>query len=187
MKRNIFWMLVLVAVAGCRDGATTPSPAATPEEMRADQILYGMQHRMSHEGIQRALMYGDTAYVLQGGGNIDVVGVRMIFFDEQGRETGNLTSQTGTYQLRAGTMVAQGNVILNTRGEGGERILETEQLHFDINGDRLWSDQAVVMREGGREIRGTSFQSDGRFQNVTVTRAQTGGAPINTPEGGISF
>jgi LPS export ABC transporter protein LptC len=187
MRSQFCWILVALALSACGQGATTPSAADTPEEMRADQIMYGVEHRMTSSGIRRAVMYGDTAYVQQGGGTIDIVGVRMVFFDENGRETGDLTSSTGSYQLRAGNMVADGNVVLRTRGDGGGRELETEQLHFDVNGDRLWSDKPVVMREGGREVRGTSFQSDGRFQNVTVARARTSGAPLNTGQSGISF
>jgi LPS export ABC transporter protein LptC len=187
MRTKIFLLSAIVALAGCQSSATSPSPAETLQEMAADQIMFGVEHRMTSSGIRRAVLYGDTAYVQQGGGMIDVVGVRMVFFDENGRETGNLTSRTGKYQLRAGTMIAEGNVVLRTEGENTQRVLETEQLHFDVNGDRLWSDQAVTMREGGRTIRGTSFQSDGRFQNVTIQRAQTSGAPLNTPDGGISF
>jgi LPS export ABC transporter protein LptC len=187
MRTKLLLFLTFLAAAGCRDGATTPSPAETTQEMVADQVMEGVTHNMTSEGIRRAIMYGDTAYVHQGGSKIDIVGVRMVFYDQNGRETGNLTSHTGTYQLRAGNMVAEGNVVLRTEGENGERVLETEKLHFDVNGDRLWSDEAVTMREGGRVMQGTSFQSDGQFRNLTVSRAQTSGAPLNTGDGGISF
>jgi len=185
--RKLLFLAAVFGLAACQDGATTPTAAEETPEMRADQIMYGVEHRMTAEGIRRAVMFGDTAYVQQGGGQIDVVGVRMVFYDENGKETGDLTSETGTYQLRAGTMVAEGSVVLRTDGDGMRRVLETEKLHFDVNGDRLWSDAAVTMREGGRTIQGTSFQSDGRFQNVTIQRAATSGAPLNTPDGGITF
>lgn len=179
--------VLVVATAACQSSATSPTPDGFSAEMAADQIMYGVEHRMTASGIRRAVLFGDTAYVQQGGGQIDVVGVRMVFYDENGRETGNLTSETGKYQLRAGSMIAEGNVVLRTQGEETERVLETEQLHFDVNGDRLWSDREVAMREGGRTIRGTSFQSDGQFRNVTIQRAQTSGAPLNSPDGGITF
>jgi len=185
--RSIFIAAALVGLLGCQDGATTPTSAEETPEMQADQIMYGVEHRMTSEGIRRAVMFGDTAYMQQGGGQIDVVGVRMVFYDENGRQTGNLTSGTGTFQTRGGSMVAEGDVVLRTEGDGTERILETQKLHFDVNGDRLWSDVDVTMREGGRTIRGTSFTSDGRFENVTIQRAATSGAPINRPDGGISF
>jgi LPS export ABC transporter protein LptC len=138
---------------------------------------------MTSEGVRRGLLHGDTAYLRDGGATIDIVGLRMQFFNDGGNETGDLTSETGTYQVRIGNMVAEGNVVLRTLGEDGQpRSIETEQLHFDVNGDRLWSDRPVVMREAGRVIRGTSFNSDGRFQNVRVVRAQTD--PIRTESGG---
>lgn len=186
MRSKFLLSLVLLMAAGCQDGATTPSPADQPTDMPADQIMYGVEHRMTSEGVRRAVLYGDTAYVHQSGSRFDIVGVRMVFFDEAGRETGNLTSKTGTYELRAGSMLAEGDVVLHTQGESGERTLETEQLHFSVNGDRLWSDKAVVMREGGRIVHGTSFESDGRFQNVTVVRARTEGRPLDA-DGEITF
>jgi len=187
MKFPLFLLLVLAAAGGCRNGATTPTAADGTQEMPADQVMFGVEHNMTTDGIRSAVLHGDTAYVHQGGSRIDVVGVRMVFFDDNGRETGTLTSNTGTYQLRAGSMVAEGNAVLKTKADGTERTIETEQLHFDVKGDRLWSDQAVTMREGGRILRGNSFQSDGRFQNLTVSQAQTAGEPINSRGGGISF
>jgi LPS export ABC transporter protein LptC len=184
--RSKFVLPLLLVIAACQDGATTPSPADLVADMPADQIMYGVEHRMTSEGVRRAVLHGDTAYVHQGGSRFDLVGVRMVFFDETGRETGNLTSKTGTYELRAGSMLAEGEVVLRTQGENGERTLETEQLHFSVNGDRLWSDQPVVMREGGRIVHGTSFESDGRFQNLTVARARTEGRPLDA-DGEITF
>lgn len=180
-------LILALSAAACGQGATTPSAAEVPAEMAADQIMYGVEHSMTNGGIRRAFLVGDTAYVQQGGSHFDMVGVRVTFFDENGRQTGELTSRTGTYQLRAGTMVAEGDVVLRTQGEQGERVLQTETLHFDVNGDRLWSEVPVTMREGGRTVRGTSFTSDGRFQNVTVTRAQTEGAVQEPSGGGIRF
>jgi LPS export ABC transporter protein LptC len=188
MRSHVLSLTLLLALAGCGSGATTPSTSAVPDSLPTDQIIYGLQHVMTKEGVRQAILYGDTAYLKQAGDQIDLVGVRLTFFDENGRESGDLRSETGTYDVRAGSMVAEGNAVLRTDGEGGERVLETEKLHFDVTGDRLWSDVPVVMREGGNVIRGTSFRSDARFQNVTVTRAQTSGTGTqNGRGGGVSF
>jgi LPS export ABC transporter protein LptC len=186
MRSTLFWTLALLVIAGCRDGATTPSPTEM-QDMPVDQIMYGIEHKMTNAGIRRAVLYGDTAYMHQSGARIEVVGVRMTFFNEIGRESAQLTSETGTYELRAGTMIAKGNAVLRMEEDGVERILETEQLHFDVNGDRLWSDVPVVMREGTQVVHGTSFTSDGRFQNVRVQSAQTSGTPQPSSPGGVSF
>lgn len=174
------------ALAACGDQATTPS-AGDAVDLPADQIISGLRHTMSTHGIRRALLLGDTAYMQQANSEIDLVGVEMTFFDESGREAGTLTSRTGTFDLRAKTMLAEGNAVLTTQGEDGVRVLETEQLHFDVNGDRLWSTVPVVMREQGRELRGTSFESDGQFQNLTVQNPVTSDQPVGGAEGGIRF
>lgn len=181
MRSNRLLPLLVLLLTACGSGATTPSATDAAAELPADQVMFGLRHVMSSEGIRRALLVGDTAYFHQAGDRIDLVGVRVSFFDENGRQSGELTARTGSYERRVGTMVAEGDVVLRTEGDEGERVLETEKLHFDVHGDRLWSDQPVVLREGGRTVHGTSFTSDGRFQNVRVQNAR---ASENRPGGG---
>ncbi|HEV2734596.1 MAG TPA: hypothetical protein VGV85_07145, partial [Longimicrobiaceae bacterium] len=53
----------------------------------------------------------------------------------------------------------------------------SEELNYDVAGNRIWSPRPTVMKENGREVgRGTSFESDAKFQNLTVRNAQ-GSAP----------
>jgi LPS export ABC transporter protein LptC len=168
-------LLLLVAVAaGCRDDATV-TPLAQDQDLPADQIIYDIQHTMTSEGVRNAVLNGDSAYLYQTGRTMDIIGVELTFFSETGRETGFLTAERGNYNSATGTMVARGTVVLVTRDTDGERRLETEELHYDLNGDRMWSDVPVVMREAGTTLHGTSFRADARFQNRTVTGARTSG------------
>jgi LPS export ABC transporter protein LptC len=184
--RSLLITLTAILLAACGNQATTPSARET-QILPADQIITGLRHTMSTNGIRRALLLGDTAYMQQSSSRIDLVGVMMTFYDEQGREAGTLTSRTGQFDARAKTMVAEGDAVLTTQGEEGTRILETEQLHFDVDGDRLWSTVPVVMKENGRELRGTSFESDGQFQNVTVQNPESSDHPVGGSDGGIRF
>jgi LPS export ABC transporter protein LptC len=185
--RRFLLLLPILALAACGNNATTPSAADSVQELRADQIIYELRHVMSTDGIRRAHLNGDTAYMAQSGSEVELIGVQLTFFDEMGRESGTLTSETGDFDWRLRTMIARGNAVLRTQGPQGERILETEELHFDVSGDRLWSTVPVVLRDGGDVLKGTSFESDGQFQNFTVHSPETSPHEIGGSEGGIRF
>ena len=181
VRRLLPLVLVMTAVAVACDGATTPG-AGDLGEMPADQIAIDVRHVMTEEGIRKAVLHADTAYLYQGTSEADMVGVRLRFFDEGGREAGELTSRTGNFDMRGNRMVSRGDVVLVIRDDRGEpRRIETEELHYDIQADRIWSDVATSMHHEGRVLRGSSFESDIQFQNVRIRDARTEGADSPSP------
>lgn len=173
MKRAI--LLLGLAVA-CRPDPAAPTATERATNLPADIIAHGIQHTMTADGVRRVVLMGDSAYQRSGDSDMDVIGVRLTFHGDNGIKTGDLTSKTGEYNPSSGTMVARGNVVLNVLGEAPRRI-ESEELHFDIKGDRIWSDKPTTMRQGPSVLQGTSFRSDTRFQNLTVSSARTSGPP----------
>ena len=182
----IFGLLALAPLAGCGSQATTPSASADAAQLPADQVIYGLNHVMTKNGVRTAVLNGDTAYLFEDGRRFDLVGVRLQFFNESGVESGNLTSQTGEYNLASGLFIARGSVVLNTTTPEGTRQLRTEELHYDVTGDRLWSDVEFTMVENGRTTRGASFRSDANFRTWEITGGRTEGGIVEGT-GGISF
>lgn len=187
MRRLILPVCIAVAAAaGCEQRSTTPPATADVTRLPADQVIYGTEHVMTRNGVRTALLEGDSAYLQDNNNRFEIHGVHLKFFAENGRETGDLTSHEGEYEVGEGLFVAKGDVVLVTQGPSGPRRLETEELHYRVQGDELWSDEPFVMHEGGRTTRGTSFRSDAKFQSFSITEAKTeGGLP--EPEGGVSF
>lgn len=172
------WIASLALVSACQGEATAPIiRAEEASELPADQIAWDVEHTMTSNGVRKALLHSDTIFYRQAAAPIDLRGVDLTFFDATGAPSGRLTSETGEYDWRAGSMIARGNAVLVLQGQGGKRTIETEELHFDLEEDRVWSDQPTVMREGSQVVRGASFESDTRFDNVTVQQARTEGGP----------
>src|SRR5690606_33601155 len=97
---------------------------------------------------------------------------------------GTLTSSTGEYRRDTGAFTAIGNVVLITRGEEGQRRLETEQLYYDVRADVISTSEPFTLTENGRVSRGTSFRSNSDFTIWEVTGAETQGSVAGE---GISF
>ena len=49
------------------------------------------------------------------------------------------------------------------------RVIETSELFYDPNRDRIWSDSTTVQTlANGQVARGTAFESDLEFRNVRI-------------------
>jgi LPS export ABC transporter protein LptC len=172
---GLIFTMMLVA---CQQISTTPSEI-TNADMQADAVAYGVKHVMTRNGVRVSELRADTAFQASTGHSMNLQGVRLTFFTENGIEGGNLTSRAGEYNLETGQFTALGDVVLVTTGPTGTRRLQSELLNYDLKTDEIWTDSRFTLTEGSRVTRGTSFRSDGKFENWTVRNAETeGGLPI---------
>jgi LPS export ABC transporter protein LptC len=178
-------LAAVLALPGCESESTTPSAIKKVGELPADVIIYGMHHEMTKSGLRSAVLDSDTALLVEAGQRYDLQGVHLRFFAENGAESGTLTSRTGEYRISNGSFVARGNVVLITQGTNGPRRLETEELHYDVGRDQIWSDKPFTTTEKGQVTHGTSFRSDTKSQNWTIQGARTEG--MKSGGAGITF
>src|SRR5688500_161323 len=117
----------MAAILAVFVGACSQQPTPTGEDFQdvpADLVMIGMRSFVTNNGIRKAQLMGDTGFVHDDSSKIHVKKVNLKFFDEQGAESGSLTSRTGDFNTNTQAMVARGNVVLITT-TGGQRI-ETE-------------------------------------------------------------
>jgi LPS export ABC transporter protein LptC len=177
--------LAALVLAACGQEATVPTQKDRLAELNVDMVIHGYRHAVTDEGVRKAVMQGDTAYFRDTDSKVDLRGVKLDFFNETtGATSGTLTSRTGEYDMRTGAMTARGNAVLTLQGAEGTRTISSEELHYDVQGDRIWSDKPTVMKEGAREVLGTSFESDAKFQNVRVQTPRSSGVEVDE---GIRF
>jgi LPS export ABC transporter protein LptC len=170
-------VVLAVLVGACEQQSTTPSTDAAEFELPADNVFHGFNGTlMTAEGIRQAVVASDSAYSYEESGRFDLFGVELEFYAETGALTGTLTSDTGDYDFGAKMFTARGNVVLVTPGPKGERRLETDEMFYDIAGDRLWSDHSFTLNEGGSVTRGQSFRSNSGF-TIWEVRGATGTLP----------
>jgi LPS export ABC transporter protein LptC len=181
MKRRALVLGLFVWVtAACGEGEDAPLVAEEILQLntRANRVAMGLTHYVASEGIRRAQIMADTAFFIEDEALVELRGMEVIFYDEDGNETTDLTARSGTYSWDTGNMTATGEVVVVKRDE--ERRIETSVMYYERPEDRIWSDAPTTMYEAdGTVIEGTSFQSNSGMDRVELTepRVVRRGAP----------
>jgi LPS export ABC transporter protein LptC len=85
-----------------------------------------------------------------------VFGVYVDFY-EDGVYSSTLTSREGTVDLLRHSMQARGNVVLVSRKDGA--VLKTEELNWDADAGRIYSEAYCTLERGHSVIRGQGFNA----------------------------
>lgn len=166
----LFFLGLAIVTGACSEEPETPVAASELQELEADQAVFGMRMYITVEGVREALLYADTAYTYRDSVEIDVRSLRLTLYGETGNERAFVTANRGAIDPNTQRMQARGTVVL-TIPEQNRRI-ESEQLNYDPNRDRIWSDTATVMMHDGRRSTGDAFESDLDFTSVKIFGAR---------------
>lgn len=186
--RTIYVAALSALVAAACNGTTAPvvdNYAALP----ADQVAFGVTYVTTDNGVRRANLRADTTLMYNDSSLVDLHGVELDLYDENGAHQATLTSLSG--QLNRGTnmMIARGAaecdlntgagcVVLTVRGADGSTIW-TQELHYDPAQKRIWSDTRTRRRlANGQVVQGQSFTADDQFRNVTIRGLSGSGIPL---------
>ena len=164
------------AVVGCDTGIKPTATISAADS--ADQVLTNMSHYITNDGIQRAHVRADTAYMYSPSQTAELRNVHITFYDTRGAQTSTLTSREGTYHWRTGDMEARGSVVV-LRTDGA--TLRTEVLHYSQAKSQVSSDRPFVFDEPTRHIEGEGFTSDPDFKVVTALRPKGTGGKFTLP------
>ena len=159
-------LIALLLSGACQNKGVTPPVTQTAADS-ADQILFGLMHYVTEEGIKRSLVEADTAYLYDATQTAELKKVKVTFYDEKGAVSSVLTANEGTYFQQSGGMTARGNVI-GTSPDG--RTLRTSELKYEPNSKKVSTDKAFTFMRNGNLLEGDGFVSDVDFTNIVVNR-----------------
>lgn len=178
--RNLLWILLASVLAAACEGAPAASGPATPDAADGSQRTYGLNLKLTENGVLKADLFGDTAFQRPDSDVTELRGVNLTFYDAQGKTPSKLTSKTGEYDARTAVMVARGGVVLVTQNEKGQkRVIRSEELHYDQRGDRVWSERETIVEENGQTLVTDGFTSDTRFTHIRGRNGKTTGVRVN--------
>lgn len=157
-------LLLTLLTAACGETAVDPM-VADYAQLPADQIMEQVEFSATADGIRAAKVVSDTAYIFEDSSSMHLRGVDLEMYDQSGRQTAHLTSLQGVYNQNTQAMTATGSVVLVVLKDG--RRIETEELQYDPETHRIWSDVETVMQEAdGTRTTVSSFTADDEFNNV---------------------
>lgn len=163
-------LLAIAALPACQEEAVRPTLTLEASDT-ADQILEGMDHYITDNGVRKSRVEADTAFLYEATQIAEMRHVKVTFFDAVGSETSNVTADSGTYFTREGSMNARGHVIARTP-DGRE--LRSAELKYDSRRQEISSDKPFTYDKPGQHLEGNGFTSDPDFRNV-VARQPRGG------------
>ena len=159
-------LAIAVSAAACLNSPDEGAPTEFAE-INADEVLYGVEHYMTNNGVREALMSADTMYSWRDSTHTRAIGLRLQVYDKRtGNDQATITADRGRLDMRANELMAIGNAVLDIPDQ--DRQIRTEELWVAPDSDRIWSDVPVVMRQSGCEIEGDRFDSDLSFKRVKL-------------------
>jgi LPS export ABC transporter protein LptC len=121
-------------------------------------VVLGLRLLQSEAGRVRWVLRADSAQAQGEGERMRLWGVNLEFFGAGGDSVqSTLTSLEGEADPRSRELLARGNVVVATRGD---RRLETEELRWDPEREKMISDVPVRLYKGLSVIRGTGIVAD---------------------------
>jgi LPS export ABC transporter protein LptC len=169
----LFLTLLVIAIAACNEKKQPPLSGHSLLADSSDQVMWGAKFNLTDKGLQRAELNADTAYFFNDNTRIELERVFATFFTTAGAKDAVLTSNSGTYSTRTGSMIARKNVVVVS--EDGRR-LTTEELAYDQSRNEIASDSAFVLTEPDRRSEGVGFRSDPNLNNIRVLKGASGSA-----------
>ena len=157
---------ISMMLGACQDEGVRPPITQTAADS-ADQILFGLFHHVTEDGLRKSLVEADTAYIFDATQTAELKKLKVTFYDENGAVSSILTADEGTYFQQTGGMTARGNVV-GTAPDG--RTLRTTELKYDPNSEKVSTDKQFTFLRNGNLLEGDGFISDVNFANIVVDR-----------------
>lgn len=174
-------LTALLLLTGCGDEERQVEVAG-PDlmGMGADQVMVGLTHNMTREGVLQGELRADTAYIFSDNSTVHLRSVDVTFYDDRGMPDSRLTADSGQYNLQTGDMEAHGDVVVRDTTE--EQRLETPRLLYEALTNDLRTDTTFVWRRGQEVVRGNGLLTDPSFNDVRIE--QPAGTRPSTPAPG---
>ncbi len=166
-------LAITLLLSACEEEAVRPVAAPELEMMQADAVAYGFEYLLTREGIREAIAYADEAYTYEDSTVVHLrSNVRLVSYDrDTGLPTAEVSADWGRLNISSNALLARGNAVLVL--EQDSRRIESSELHYAPEQNRIWSDSASVMYSEGYIVEGNGFESDLQFNRPTIRNGRT--------------
>ena len=155
------------ACGGKKPDAVAAVAAAANAADSADQLLIGMTHYITENGVRKAYLEADSAFLYENTGRAELKKVRVTFFGPVGDTASVVTGKFGNYEWRTGKMEAREDVVV-VLSNGGR--LTTSVLRYDQTKNEVSTDQHYVYTAPDRHLEGEGFVTDPALSTFRTSR-----------------
>lgn len=113
----------------------------------------------------KAILYAEHLYVFENRKTTNLEGVKINFYDENGKITSTLTSKRGKVDDISKNMFAIDSVVAVS--DSGI-VLRTDELVWKNREKKIMTDKFVTIDDGEDHMEGYGFESDENLSNYTV-------------------
>jgi LPS export ABC transporter protein LptC len=166
-RRVLAVAFVALLAGGCGEGESRAAPEGPSfDSLEADQVMVGVEHYMTREGVRRAHLRADTVYLQGEGSDAHLRRYTVDFFDGAGGLRSVLRAEDGEYDMQSGDMRASRNVVVVDADQA--QRLSTEELRYDASTGKLTSEAPFTLVQGRDTVQGTGFVTDPGLDTLTT-------------------
>lgn len=159
----ILLLCLIVLFTSCRKSQDIES-VATYEGPFME--AYNIETLYSDSAVLRIRLKSPEQLELKSGDREFPKGLYIEFFDETGKKSATLKSNRGTYKKEENLYIVRGNVIANNIVE--EQTLHTEELNWDPETKKVYTDKFVRIVSPEQIITGTGLDANEDFSEYTI-------------------
>jgi LPS export ABC transporter protein LptC len=156
------WVVAAAVTCACREEEEELPP---PPKNMPTQVIDNFTLTETDADNVAWRMKADRADIYEYANEARVFVVHVDFY-EDGVYSSTLTSREGTVDLLRHSMTARGDVVLVSRKDGA--ILKTEELSWDADGHRIYSESFCTLERGHSVIRGQGFTATPGLESFTT-------------------
>ena len=144
----------------------------------ADQEVDGFTLTQTREGARVWSISAEHALIYEDADRVEMIDLRVDFFDEAGEVRSTLTANEGVLARRTSDMEVLGDVVVYA-ADG--TVLTTEKLTWDERKGQVETDRPVRVTKGRDVMTGVGLEADPDLKNIRVKSDFK--AYVRTPEG----
>ncbi len=170
-------LLILLAAVSCSDKDEIKAPGVASADsaaavvLRPDQQTRGANFSLYDGSVKTTDVKADYIEKYTKQDSTMAWGLDVVFFNSEGEQTSKLIADSGLIRESINWMVANGNVVVIN--EDGSR-LETQQLFWFGNEEKIRSDSFVTIYQYGDTLQGYGLETDRELKRVRIKRQVTG-------------
>jgi len=168
---------VLIGIPACGESPRMSSVPAAGE--LPDQEVSDFEATETDLGAVQWKMYARSAATYRARNTVVARGLRIDFYDEQGKRASTLTAREGEMNDLTHDMIARTDVVIQTT-EGTR--MTTDQLQFLNKRQRIQTESFVRVDRRGDVLTGWGFESDPQLKDFQFKRQVK--ATVHTRSGG---